>query len=153
MKPDLEVVIEIPRPPAEVRAWWLEMPADYVAADPKEQPHRIVTLRRDATRWETITYWRVPGRANLPVRETFTFRDDGWDVLVELPFGLEQRDEFALTPTPEGTRVRIRVGIWPRNLVGRLARPAFLRYARRAYPATWRRAATICARDAPRLAS
>jgi hypothetical protein len=148
---DLEVVLKIPRPPAEVRAWWLDAPADYRASDPREQPHRIVTLRRDGRTWETLTYWRVPPLRNLRIPETFTFREDGWDVDVRLPFGLAQRDVFTLAPTPTGTRVTIQVTVRPRNLVGRLARPAFLRYARKSYPRAWRGAAKLCARDAPRL--
>jgi hypothetical protein len=148
---DLTVEVEIARPPDEVRAWWTQMPDDYRATDPKEQPHRIVTLRRTPDTWEAMTHWRGPPWGDVKVRETFHFRPDGWDVDVGLPLGLAQKDEFTLAATPTGTRVTIRVSIWPRNLAGRLARPAFLRYARRSYPRTWRAAGRICERDAPRL--
>jgi len=149
--PDLEVIVEIARPPAEVRAWWLEMPPDYRASDPKEQPHRIRTLRRDEAGWECDTYWRMPLGREVVIRETFAFRPDGWDVDLRLPAGLRQRDEFVLAPTAAGTRVRVRVWIEAPSFRARLARPFMMRYARRQYPATWRAAAKLCERDAPRL--
>ncbi len=148
---DIAVDLEIARPPAEVRAWWTQAPDDYRASDPREQPHRIVTLSRTPEEWKVLTYWRVPPLRNLRVPETFRFRPDGWDVDVGLPLGLAQKDEFTLAATPGGTRVSIRVTIRARNAWGRLARPAFLRFARRSYARTWRAAAKLCERDAPRL--
>ncbi|MGQ0536552.1 MAG: hypothetical protein ACT4PT_10820 [Methanobacteriota archaeon] len=150
--PDLEVVLEIPRPAAEVRAWWTEMPADYRAADPKEQPHRIVTIARNEDRWEIDTHWRGPFGRDLVVREVFWFRPDGWDVDVYAPAGIRQRDEFRLEATPQGTRVQIRVQIRGTGLAGRLAAPIYRAYGRRNFPRMWRHAARLCARDAPRLA-
>src|SRR5713226_10433006 len=44
LKLDLE--LEIKRPPRSVRAWWTDLPDDYVAKDPREQPHRIRVLAR-----------------------------------------------------------------------------------------------------------
>lgn len=149
---DLVVTVDIRRPPPEVRAWWTELPDEYVATDPREQPHRIVVTKRDGAVMELATYWRGPLGRELVIREMMTLRDDGgWSVDVGLPLGLAQRDEFTLTPTPEGTRVRIGVGVTARTTWGRLMRPLFLAfYARRQYPRTWRAAARICERDAPR---
>lgn len=152
MKEDLVVTVDIRRPPAEVRAWWTELADSYVATDPNEQPHRIVVKERSGAAMRLVTYWRGPVGRELVIRETMTLRDDGgWSVDVDLPLGLAQRDEFTLTPIPEGTRVRIGVGVTARTMGGRLARPLFLAlYARREYPRTWRAAARICERDAPR---
>lgn len=150
--PDIAVELHIRRPPHEVRAWWLEMPEDYVAADPREQPFRIKTLRRTQSEWEIMTYWRVLGRVTK-VPETFHLKPDGdWDVDIALPFGLRQRDAFVLHPTREGTRVEIRAWVHAPTAAAKAMRPLFLAlYARRAYPATWRTAAELCERDAPVL--
>ncbi len=148
---DLEVDVIIPRPPAEVRAWWTEMPKDYHAADPHEQPHHIVTRHRDKRTWEIDTYWRVPLAPNLRVPETFTFRPDGWTVDLRVPGGIGQRDDFTLVPTPDGTRVEIRVRIHARNAAGKLLVPFYRRYGQRNFPALWRAAGILCARDAPHL--
>ena len=67
------------------------------------------------------------------------------------PPGLRQKDEFVLEATPTGTRVTIRVAIDAPTAGAKVARPFYLRYARRSYPATWRSAARLCERDAPRL--
>jgi hypothetical protein len=87
----------------------------------------------------------------LRIAETFHLRDDGWDVDVHLPMGLQQRDAFTLNEKDGATRVHVDVWIWPRSALGRLARPTMMRYARKEYPRTWRAAAKLCARDAPRL--
>lgn len=143
---DLDVTVDIARPPDVVRRWWTEFPTEYRATDPREQPHRIVTLRRDARVLDLLTYWRGPLGREIEVPETFEMRDDGWDVHIRLPFGLRQKDEFFLTPTPTGTRVRILVTIHAPTLAAKLARPAMMIYARRSYPATWRSAARLCER-------
>lgn len=151
----LDLTLEIPRAPSEVRAWWLELPDEYRASDPREQPHRIVTLEKSAEHRKMRTYWRGPMGRELVIPETFRYKGAlAWDVDVGLPLGLAQRDEFELEETPEGgTRVHIRVFVWARTLAGRLARGPFVAfYAKRNYPRTWRSAARICARDAPKLA-
>lgn len=163
--PDVRVSVDIRRPPDVVRKWWTEFPPLYENA--KEQPHRIVTRARDASHIDTLTYWRAPLGRELEVPERFTLRpqrlrredqdasadasgaDGGWDVDIVLPFGLAQRDVFTLTPTPEGTQVRIDVDIWPRSTSGRLALPFFRAYARRNYPRTWRAAARWCEKATP----
>ncbi|MHB8604442.1 MAG: hypothetical protein ACYDCK_04235 [Thermoplasmatota archaeon] len=149
--PDVTVVVDIPRPVAEVRAWWTDLPADYRAADPREEPHRIVTKRRDAERWEIDTYWRAGPVKNLRVPETFTFRGDGWSVDARIPLGLAQRDEFTLTPTPTGTRVTVEVWVKTRNPLGFVALAAYRAYARKNFPRMWKGAGRLCTRDAPRL--
>lgn len=152
-EPDLSVTVDIPRPVAEVRAWWIEMPLDYRASHPREQPHRIVTRSRDAQRWVIDTYWRVPLAPNLKIPETFTFREDGWDVEATLPLGLAQRDRFTLAATPQaggGTRVTIDVWVRTRHAGALAALPFYRAFAKRNFPALWRAAGRLCARDAPR---
>ena len=136
------VDVQIARPPAVVREWWTVFPPVYENA--KEQPHRIVTLSRTPERIETLTYWRAPFGRELEVPETFTLREDGWDVDIALPFGLAQRDRFTLAAKDGGTQVHIEVDIWPRTAIGRVVRPIFLLYAKRQYPRTWRAAARWC---------
>lgn len=149
---DIRVEISIHRPPHEVRAWWWEMPDDYRATDPKEEPHRIVTVSRSADHRDMLTYWRGPGGRVIEVPERMRMDAHGdWTIEVDLPFGLAQRDVFELHPRADATHVTIDVDVWPRAWYGRLARPFFLRYARKWYPRTWNRAAKICERDAPTL--
>ena len=151
--PDLVVTVHVPRPRAEVLAWWTQFPDDYRAADPREQPHRILVKKRESGRVEMLTYWRGPLGREVVIPETFLFREGGdFDVDLRLPLGLRQRDRFTFTPRADGgTDVRIEVDVAPRAGVGRLTRAAFLLYAKRQYPRTWREAAKLCARDAPRL--
>lgn len=141
---DLVVDVRIARPPAAVYRWWTEFPEVY--ENEKEQPHRIVTRSRSEKHIDTLTYWRRPFGGELEVPERFTLRPDGWDVDIELPMGLSQRDVFRLTPDDDGTKVHIEVDVWARSFAGRLARPAFMLYARRSYPRTWRAAVRWCER-------
>ena len=151
--PDLVVTVFVPRPRAEVLAWWTQFPDDYRAADPREQPHRILVKKREPGRIEMLTYWRGPLGREMVIPETFLFREGGdFDVDIRLPFGLRQRDRFTLTQKDGGTEVRIELDVEPRAALGTLTRRAFLAfYAKRQYPRTWRAAAELCARDAPRL--
>lgn len=139
---DIDVSVHIARPPDVVRRWWLEFPEVYENA--REQPHRIVTRSRDETHIDTLTYWRGPLGREVELPERFTLRERGWDVDLVLPFGLAQRDVFTLTPEGAGTRVDIAVDVWPRTTAGRLARPFFLAYAKRAYSETWKAAVRWC---------
>lgn len=141
---DIEVTVRIARPPEVVRRWWTEFPEVYENA--REQPHRIVTRSRSAEHIDTLTYWRAPLGRELEVPERFTLRTDGWDVDVTLPFGLQQRDVFTLAPEGDGTIVNVKVDIWRRTSVGRLALGPFKAYARRSYPRTWQAAARWCER-------
>lgn len=151
--PDIDLVFEIKRPPHEVRAWWTEFPDEYRASDPKEQPHRIVTLEKGEGYRRMETFWRGPLGRELRVPETFRFREHGdWNVEVALPLGLKQLDEFTLEPTHDGTRVHIRVTVQRRSFLGRITRGMFVAfYARKNYPRTWRSAARLCERDAPHI--
>lgn len=146
LKPDLEVIVHIKRPPHEVRAWWTDFPDEYHATDPKEQPHRIVVKRRSETERVMDTYWKVLGRETR-IPETMRIDPHGdWTVDVALPFGLRQRDEFTLHPTADGTRVEIRV-----YLKGAVKGPYLALYGRASYRKTWENAARLCERDAPIL--
>lgn len=147
------VDVDVPRPRGEVIAWWTQFPDDYRASDPREQPHRILVTRRERDRIEMRTHWRGPAGRELVIPETFRLKPTGdFDVDIHLPLGLRQEDRFTFTSTPEGTRVHIEVDVSPRTALGRLTKRAFLAlYARKQYPRTWRQAAKLCARDAPRL--
>lgn len=142
---DLVVELRIARSPEQVRRWWWDMPADYRATDPHEQPHRIIVKERTDERLVLATYWRGPMGRDLRVDEVVHFTPDGWSIDMDLPLGLAQRDTFVLAPDSDGTRVRIAVDIWPRTFGGRLAKPFYVwLYAKRTYPATWRDAARLC---------
>src|SRR5437870_9340426 len=56
----LDLQLSIHRPPQSVRAWWTDLPDEYVAKDPREQPHRIRVLARDGNRIDLVGTWRGP---------------------------------------------------------------------------------------------
>src|SRR5207244_1929167 len=57
---NLDLELDIHRPPQSVRAWWTDLPDEYVAKDPREQPHRIRVLARNGHRIELEGTWRGP---------------------------------------------------------------------------------------------
>src|SRR5437870_12654637 len=59
---NLDLELDIHRPPQSVRAWWTDLPDEYVAKDPREQPHRIRVLARNGHRIELEGTWRGPPR-------------------------------------------------------------------------------------------
>ena len=86
------------RPVADVRAWWLDFPADYRASDPREQSYRIVTRSRTPDAIDLMTYWRLPLGVRAKIPERFLLASDGWTVHIDLPLGLKQRDHFHVQP-------------------------------------------------------
>lgn len=145
--PELTVEVDIRRPPAVVRSWWLDLPEVYEADDPLEQPHRIEKVTEDDQRMELRTYWRGPFGSEMAIEETIHLgREDGWTIDVGLPAGLAQEDIFTLRPTDTGTRVTIDVSMWAERWYGYLALPFFWLFGRINYPKTWRTAAKLCER-------
>ncbi len=144
----LGLAFDIRRPPEAVRRWWLELPDDYSASDPKEQPHRIQVLRREADRMEVLTYWRGPLGLTMKLRETLGISDpNGWTAdLSEM--GLHIHDEFRTSPTEEGTHLTIQSTIMPASVWGRILRPLVIRTILKSMDTTWNDAARICERDA-----
>jgi len=150
---DLAVDVEIARPRAEVLAWWTGFADEYSATDPREQPHRIKVISRTADRLELLTWWRTPWGGELRIPETIQRKPNGdFDVAVALPLGLEQVDRFTVTQHGPATRVHIEIDIRARGWMGRMMRPAYMHYARRTYPRTFRSAGRLCERDAPHAA-
>lgn len=150
---DLVIDVEIARPRNEVIAWWTGFPDEYVAKDPREQPHRIKVEKRVGKTAELSTWWRTPF-GELMVPETFTVLDDGnWDVVVHLDvYGVRQRDRFRSVEENGKTRLRIEIDIERSSTRGLVLAPVYRAYARRQYPGSFRGAAKLCERDAPRLA-
>src|SRR6266566_1068927 len=74
---NLDLELDIHRPPQSVRAWWTDLPDEYVAKDPREQPHRIRVLARNGHRIELEGTWRGPLGRDALLRETLHVRDDG----------------------------------------------------------------------------
>lgn len=147
LKLDLE--LDIHRPPQSVRAWWTDLPDDYVAKDPREQPHRIRVLARGRDGIELVGTWRGPLGRDMLLRETLRLRVDGTWTFDARAMGLRIHDEFEAVPSGNGTRLHIRSVITPAGLLGkivaRLAGRRFLRMMREGMGT----AAEICERDAP----
>ena len=111
---NLELLIR--KPPDSVRAWWTDYPDDYHVKDPREQPYRILTIRRLPNDREVRTYWRMPDGSTPEVQEFLNLKPDGsWTYEVPYPnaTGIHVFDEFRTEPTPEGTRLLIHSTLTP----------------------------------------
>ncbi len=97
---DLELVIR--KSPESIRAWWVDLPDDYQAQDAREQPYRIVTLRKLPNGRELRTYWRMPDGSTREMEEILTLKPDGsWTFEIpNHPTGLHIFDEFRTEATP-----------------------------------------------------
>jgi len=147
LKLDLE--LDIKRPPRSVRAWWTDLPDDYVAKDPQEQPHRIRVLARDGDRIELVGTWRGPLGTERLLPETLRLREDGSWTFDAQAMGLRIHDEFEAVPNGDGTRLHIRSTITPAGPLGRLVARLMGRRILRMLEKGWPTAAAICERDAP----
>ncbi|HWG91670.1 MAG TPA: hypothetical protein VNZ52_12550 [Candidatus Thermoplasmatota archaeon] len=141
--------LTIRRPPESVRAWWTDLPDDYHATDPEEQPYRIRTLHREDARRQLLTYWRNPDGSTMELRETMTLRPDGsWAFDIEDAMGVRIHDEFRAEPQGDGgTLLHIESTLTPK---GPEAVPV-AEYIMADMREGWPRAAHICERDAPGL--
>lgn len=144
------VSLTIRRSPESVRAWWTDLPDDYTAKDPKEQPFRIVTLEKRPDGRELETHWRTPFGV-MRARESLRLHEDGsWSFEVaNAPFGLRAIDEFHAVSAEGGTRLDIRSTLVPQNAAHRVAGPAIVPVTKRIFRANWRDAARVCEREAP----
>jgi hypothetical protein len=147
LKVDLE--LNIKRPPKSVRAWWTDLPDDYLAKDPREQPHRIRVLERDGDRIEVVGTWRGPFGTERLLPETLRLREDGSWTFDARAMGLRVHDEFEAIASSDGTRLHIRSTITPDGPLGRLVARLMGRRILRMLAKGWPVAAAICERDAP----
>ncbi len=142
---DLELFIR--KPPASVRSWWVDLPEDYQANDPREQPYRIVTLRRLADGRELRTYWRTPDGSTRDMVEILHVKPDGsWTFEIpEHPLGFHILDEFRPEPVANGTKLHIRSVITPREA----SATSRIQTQKERMVQGWKVAAELCERDAP----
>src|SRR5438128_7437222 len=91
---NLDLELDIHRPPSAVRAWWTDLPDEYVAKDPREQPHRIRVLARNGDRVEVEGAWRGPLGREMLLRETLRLREDGSWTFYARAMGLRVHDEY-----------------------------------------------------------
>jgi hypothetical protein len=145
----LDMELDIHRPPRSVRAWWTDLPDEYVAKDPREQPHRIRVLERNGDRIEVVGTWRGPLGREWLLPETLRLREDGSWTFEARTMGLRVHDEFEAVPHGDGTRLRIRTVITPAGLRGRIVARLMGRRLLRMLKDGWPTAAAICERDAP----
>ena len=147
LKPDvINLELLIRRPPESVRAWWTDLPEDYHAKDPREQPYRIVTTRRLPNGRELRTYWRMPDETAFDFQETLTLKPDGsWTFDIPNGMGFHIFDEFRADPAPTGTKLTIRSTLTPldSSATGRITKQKEI------MTQGWKGAAEICERDAP----
>ena len=106
----LELELFIRRPPESVRAWWTDLPDDYQAKDPREEPYRIVTLRKFPNGRLLLTYWHDDEDGSTYERHEvlLTLPDGGWTVeMTDSPY-FHIRDEFQVRPGEGGSYVHLR---------------------------------------------
>ena len=141
---NLELLIR--KSPESVRSWWIDLPDDYRATDPQEQPYRIVTTRRLPNGRELHTYWRLPDGLAFDFQEILTMKPNGsWTFEIPNGMGFRIMDEFRVEPVSTGTKLTIRSTLTPldASAVSRLSTQKEL------MTQGWKGAAKICERDAP----
>jgi hypothetical protein len=140
----LELLIR--RSPESVRAWWTDLPEDYQAKDPTEQPYRIVTTGRLPNGRELRTYWRGPGGSEFGFREILVMKPDGsWTFEVPDAQGFHIFDEFRAEPVQTGTKLIIQSTLTPLDP----SAASRISAQKEVMTKNWRRSAEICERDAP----
>lgn len=145
----IELDLPIRRPPESVRAWWTDLPDDYHATDPREQPYRIVTKNRTPTDRELVCYWRSPDGSERQTQETLHLNKDGsWAFDVVHPAGFLIRDEFRAVPAEGSTRLEIRSKITQSQ--PNIGVP--IQKQKELMAQLWRNMVEICERDAPIVA-
>lgn len=142
---NLELLIR--KSPQSVRAWWTDLPDDYTAKDPREQPYRILTTRHLENGRELRTYWKLPDGSTPDFQEILKLNPDGtWQFdIPNTPVGIHLFDEFRTESTPDGTKLLIHSTLTPKD-PSATTRIAMLKE----FMITgWKLAAEICERDAP----
>ncbi|HZW55996.1 MAG TPA: hypothetical protein VFF30_06885 [Nitrososphaerales archaeon] len=146
----LELDLFIRRSPESVRTWWIDLPDDYEAKDPSEQPYRIITTKHNANGGrELLTFWRNPDGSDWLAEETMHLFEDGlsWAFDVKNPRGFLIRDDFHAVPVEGGTRLEIRSKITPRKPEAE----TMISQQKEQMTQLWKKMVAICERDAPSL--
>jgi hypothetical protein len=146
--PSIRLELEISRSAESVRRWWTEYPDDYRAADPAEQPFRILTIGRGGNERRVRTFWRMADGREVDWEETLEISSDGsWTY--DIPrnaAGFRIHDRF--TPRDLGSkRTRLVIESWVEPLTPEAVSALPGQLAR--MEALWRRIVPICERDAP----
>lgn len=146
----LELDYMIACAPPAVRDWWIDLPDDYTATDPKEQPFRIVTKEALADGGRIVeTHWKTPGGAMILEETLSIVSDDAWTFHVpKAMFGYGAIDEFRVESAPGGTRLHIRTTFTTTSRIRRMLAPILLPLVKKVFTANWNAAVVICARDA-----
>ena len=143
---NLNLELLIRKSPESVRAWWTELPDDYRAEDPREQPYRILTTRRLPNGRELRTYWRMPDGSTFDFQEILTLKPDGsWTFEVPNALGFRIMDEFRSEAVPTGTKLIIRSTLTPLDA----SAASRISTQKELMTQSWKGAAEICERDAP----
>jgi len=141
---NLELMIR--KTPDSVRAWWTDLPEDYQAKDPQEQPYRIVTTRRLPSGRELRTYWRMPDGSAFDFQEILALKPDGsWTFEIPNGMGFHIKDEFRTESVPSGTKLTIRSTLTPLDA----AAASRISAQKELMTQSWKGAVGICERDAP----
>jgi hypothetical protein len=139
------VEIPIACPASAVRRWWTDLPEEYQASDPAEEPYRIVITKKLPNGNELATYWHGPDGKDIRIDETMTLNTDGsWELDLQLPAGFRIHDALRAVSAAGGSLLSITAEVTPLNPEAESGVPALTAWME----GVWRRAAKICERDA-----
>ncbi|MDG6998141.1 MAG: hypothetical protein JRN15_03400 [Nitrososphaerota archaeon] len=147
----IELDLIIRRSPDSVRAWWTDLPSDYRASDPREQPYQILSkgLTANGDR-ELVCLWKSPDGSERQTEEIMHLSGDGLSWSFDVTgSGFSIRDNFKAVPAEGGTRLEIRSKITP-------IKPeveAMVQTQKERMIQLWKSMVAICERDAPNLPS
>jgi hypothetical protein len=137
------------RLPSEVRSWWVDMPDDYTARDPREVARRIVTVKRTETGRELITYYGRMFGPDRPVQETLVVKEPyRWSYDLSPAKGIALHDEFTATPDGTGARVEVETTVTFTTLATRIFGPLLAPLMRPAMRRSWASAVAACDSEA-----
>ena len=141
---DIELYIK--RRPESVRAWWTDLPDNYQARDPREDPFRIVTLRKFPSGRELLTYWHRDDGSVYQRREIMIINPDGsWTVEMTDDPRFHYLDTFRVMPEKEETRLVIHQVITPKDP----SQANEINELKKELVEFFKTMAEICERDAP----
>ena len=141
----INLELTIRKPPGSVRAWWTDLPDDYHAKDPLEQPYRIVTTRLLQNGRELRTYWRMPDGSAFDFQEILVLKPDGsWAFEIPNGMGFHIMDEFRTESVPTGSKLIIRSTLTPLDT----SAASRISAQKEIMSQGWKGAAEICERDA-----
>lgn len=140
---------DVKRQPEAVQSWWTDLPDDYHAKDPRENPFRIRTLARRSDGADLESWWRGPfGRTRKAIEHLRVLGKGHFTYDIAMG-AVQVHDDFRLVPTPAGSRMDVQTTLRPTTFPARLFLPLFVPAMKRQFRKTWRDALDVCEKEVP----